>query len=377
MTGIEGAGLRYEDFRIAVRQAPAAHLRWLREFLTPAFESGPPEVGEWCVEVDEDQARYAALMRQGRCPGAVPVACFALDHDFIHLPSWSGPSGTHTVVDEESRAAYEVDRRQRSVRLIAAPRQRAVRKALMRVVRELAMDHVQRRGDLLLHAAALTVGGRGVVIAGPKDAGKTTLLIQLLRHGAARYVSNDRVVVSLADTHPRVRGMPTIISIRAGTLQLFPELCRRLTASTFHYRLTLDEAARGECGPARAWGDGRFGVSPAQFCALLGVEPLASARVSALVFPRIAPDERAMTVRKLSVSEAAERLGQSVFGANPIAGAERLLAVSDDAPAAEPAVRAAGIARLAAAVPAFECRLGPDAYGSARDAATIAERLVA
>jgi hypothetical protein len=88
----------------------------------------------------------------------------------------------------------------------------------MRAVRELAMGHAGDRG-LLLHAAAGAVAHRVVVLAGPTAAGKTTLLLHLLRSGVARYVANNRVRVSLGEDPPRARGMPTIVTIRPRTRQ--------------------------------------------------------------------------------------------------------------------------------------------------------------
>ena len=377
VTAIEDAtGLHYDGLRITVHSSPASHLHWLEEFLTPAFERGPCPVGDWRVVVTEDATRYAAIVRQGPCLGAAPVACFALDHDFVRLPLWNGSNGMRTVVDEPSRVAYEVDPCGRRVSLITPPENLAVRTALMRVVRELAMRHAQHKGGLLLHAAALAVGDRGLILAGAKDAGKTTLLINLLRHGTTRYVSNDRVLVSQALSPARLHGMPTIISIRPGTLELFPRLRQQLLASTFHYRLSMEETVRAARRPARPWSDGRFGVSPAQFCALLGVEPSASCQLSALVFPQIAGDERGICLREISVTEASDRLTRALFGSAALSCDEPLLAAADETWVSDTTALAARMEQLAAAVPRFECRLGRRAYESAHDATEIASRLV-
>ena len=69
------------------------------------------------------------------------------------------------------------------------------RVALMRVVREYAMLYATQAGWLILHAAAVCVGGDAFVIAGPKRAGKTTLLLHALRNEQGAYVSNDRVAL--------------------------------------------------------------------------------------------------------------------------------------------------------------------------------------
>ena len=94
----------------------------------------------------------------------------------------------------------------------------SIRMMLMRVVRELATNHLLARGALLLHASAFVLDENGVLILGPSGSGKTTLLLAALGQGAT-YVANDRVFVR-GDT--AVRGVPTIVSLRAGTAAYFP-----------------------------------------------------------------------------------------------------------------------------------------------------------
>jgi hypothetical protein len=302
------------------------------------------------------------------------VACFALDKDWVCLPHWHSAEGLRTVVDEPARVAYEVHATGRCVTLVTPPGKTGVRTALMRVVRELAINHARERGGLLLHAAALAVGNRGLILAGEKNAGKTTLLVNLLRHGGARYVSNDRTLVSLAASPPALHGMPTIISVRPGTLAFFPRLGEQLRARGFQYRLTLQEAV-GRVA-ARLSNDGRFALSAAQLCALLGVERLGACAASAVVFPQIADDEQTIRLRQLDEREAADRLTPAVFGVAAAPEMECLLSVVGE-PRVGDVAATRSIGQLVAAVPCFECRLGHRAYDSAREAAGIAERLVA
>jgi hypothetical protein len=101
------------------------------------------------------------------------------------------------VFDEELGAFYRRSQGDPAVVEIVAARDRAeTRLALLRVVREYAMLYAARAGWLILHAAAVDFGDYGLVIAGPKRAGKTTLLLHALRNERGRYVSNDRVALS-------------------------------------------------------------------------------------------------------------------------------------------------------------------------------------
>jgi hypothetical protein len=100
----------------------------------------------------------------------------------------------------------------------------------MRAVRELFMNHSLRAGRLVLHSASLSVSERVVLIAGTKAAGKTSLLTHLLRSPSARYVGNDRALVTIDDS-PTALGMPSVVSVREPMLDLFPELRERFLAA--------------------------------------------------------------------------------------------------------------------------------------------------
>ncbi|HCR13069.1 MAG TPA: HprK-related kinase B [Solidesulfovibrio sp.] len=60
-----------------------------------------------------------------------------------------------------------------------------------------AADRELRDGALLLHAAGVAVGGAGLAISGFAGAGKSTLALEIMRHGAS-FASNDRLLVGPA-----------------------------------------------------------------------------------------------------------------------------------------------------------------------------------
>lgn len=80
-------------------------------------------------------------------------------------------------------------------------------------------------GVVTLHAALLSKGGRGALLVGPKEAGKSTLACALWRAGW-RLHSDDSAV--LEDGH-RARGIPRRVSLRATSRELLgAELWERI-----------------------------------------------------------------------------------------------------------------------------------------------------
>ncbi len=95
-------------------------------------------------------------------------------------------------------------------------------RSLMRLLRGLLIREAMACGYELMHAACVCNGDTGVLIAGPKHAGKTTLAIELMRTGFG-LVANDKVLLEHRDGAVLAIGATTAVGIRAGTLSLLPE----------------------------------------------------------------------------------------------------------------------------------------------------------
>ena len=375
-TGGDGVDLTYGDLRVRVL-GDRGHLQWLEEFLTPHFgrRAGEPDCQ---VFVNEDEEQFAALRLSGPHADSGLLDCFALDSSVVRLPVWRASEGTTTIFDEKFDVFYSLNADDpRTVTLITRRHNLGARVAMMRVVRELTMNHVQRIGGLFLHAAALAVRGRGVVIAGQRAAGKTTLLIHLLRHPGARYVSNDRALVSFHPATVALRGMPTIVTVRPRTLALFPSLRERLLASGYHPRLSLAEVAAAPLQTPRPWGDQRFGLSPAQFRALLATEAVADCQLSTLLLPRITNQPGTVRLTELSPEVAAERLSLALFGAGSWRKSSDVFTVPDQPPPPDETELARRCSRLTSQVRCVECALGLEAYERAELAGELLDEVLA
>jgi hypothetical protein len=354
----------YPGVSILVVSDSPGHLAWLAEFLGPDFAIAPPANADHTVVLDVDTGRYLDLWRRGPDPDGTWIDCFALDTGAVRLPHWRSGTDELVVFDAEYRVFCVVSADRRTIRLVAPRLGLSMRNTLMRVVRELAMIASERSGALIVHGAAALVGGAGLLLAGPKKSGKTTLLVHLLSRPDSEFVANDRVAVTLERAGgAALRGMPTIVAIRARTARTFPSFEERLRASGFHAWSTLDEVARrrrrqSAIRPVSA-------LSPTQFATLLGVRRTASATLATILFPRVTGAGGGIAVRRLAPPEASERLRRALFRAHaPTSHVGMLLA-----PPAETTVtedRDARCRRLADLVPCFDCALGRQAYEDAR-----------
>ena len=347
----------FASLGIRVQTDDDSHLRWLAEFIGPHFEVRcGTATHTCCVRLVEDAGRYHAALGAGPAHGALDA--LALDAGPLTLPRWRGAESR--LFDARRSLFYEVAVVPcLTVTIVSAPGNRDVRSALSSVVRELATNHAQRAGDLLLHASAFAVDGRGVVIAGPKKAGKTTLLVHALHRGSPEYVSNDRVLIT-AEASVRAIGVPTVVRLRRGTLDLFPALARSLEASGYEHRLTLDEAADHR-EPRSVSPSGARRVTHAQLCRVLDVRARAECAVAALVFPRITEEPGAFTVRRLAPADVVARLEGALFGVRGGRSTSDVFVLPDDPPAPDRAEIAARCRALADRIPGLECRLGADA----------------
>ncbi len=349
---------RYGPACIEVATADLDAARWLQEFLTPWFVPGPPAQSPLAVRFTCSAARFAALEREQAAATPLPHPCFALDRELVELPGWT--RGEETVIADRERACF-LRVRPGSVEIVAQPGVRRARVALLRVVRELAAARVlAQRSVLDLHAAAFVVAERGVLLVGPKQSGKTTLLVDALASGRASLLANDRVFVDTRQKPARASGVPTLVSLRTGTLRWFPSLPQGLPE-----RPALLHAAELAAQAGATSGAGmplHLSLSPAQLAARLGAGVAACAPIAAIVFPEISAAASSWSLEAVSREDGASRLRESLYG---IAAGPRPRTVFEEAALGasrgQPP-RLSLVDRLASRIPLFRCRLGRHAY---------------
>jgi len=287
----------HDGLRINVG-GPDEDVAWLEEFLEPSFQTTSDGPVDATVSFESGGAPVAWEPDRTVC-------AFALDSGPRHLAACGTDSGLR-LRDPTSAVVYDVSERGRSVRLRLDGNRLDARARLFRVVREFAHNHSLRTGGMILHAAAVEIGGAAVAIAGAKSAGKTTLALRMLMGLSAGYLSNDRVVVRNAGS-PTALGIPTVVAIRGGTRALFPGLSARLaTSGDFRVRA----AARRDHGGMLEGATWRLGAD--QLCAAIGCTRVAGAPLAAVLFPSPWPDGRD-GIRRLDHNEARAALRSALL----------------------------------------------------------------
>lgn len=80
------------------------------------------------------------------------------------------------------------------------------------------LNHYQRQGYLLGHAAAFDIDGHTTAIAASSGGGKSTLMLRALETEPARFLSNDRILFKPDDGEVKVLGLAKHPRVNPGTL---------------------------------------------------------------------------------------------------------------------------------------------------------------
>ena len=366
--------LVFESLLVSVSSDDSADLIWLEEFLGPSFQSGVGGDGtalsKRSIRLQADArlyARFTSMLPRARCR----IVGFVMDGGPLELETF--PDGDSLVAYDPAFAAFYRILHPHAVEVIDAPAEaseyqpRRARGAMMRVVREWAMNRARSSGLLALHAAGIARAGLAMLFVGSKQAGKTSLTAAcLLADGQWDLLANDRMILAPRKEAWLCLGMASIVSIRPGSLELVPGLADRLPRAARGAFAGLHEGTR-----SAGLVDGRLGMSPAQFAAALGTRIIGTARVHAVAFPQIDRNASGIHCRHLARDEATERLRSTLFAAATPHLCSGLFDVpGENSLPCEEAVMGL-VADLASQSACVEVRLGRNAY----DASAISDLL--
>lgn len=379
--------LRHGDFAVLVTCADPSHVEWLVEFLCPPFtadrtggsrggsgerDRASPSLCDVWVETDE--RRYSDLL--GLEPSGRHATAFVLQTRTVELPERADRSGARWLHDEERGCFYGASPETERFTILSSRNDARLRSPMLRVVRELAMNHARSAGHLLLHASSFTLGDDAVALLGPKGSGKTTLLTLALTRPGTRYLTNDRLEVVRRGGLTSF-SVPTIVNVRRNMLRFFPELEARLRDGGYHFRRTLEECRKRVDPPSRPGASGDpIGVTPAQYRRLMGTDAASSAPPARLLFPRLTHRPGGFAVRRMSALEAAARVDDALFAAAQGRRARPFFVLRGSGPGPNRSRLEGQWRDLASAVPSFEVEAGLDAYAAPDAVETFIESLL-
>ncbi len=374
--GLVTCTYEFAGLRVSAKSNDPITLDWLTEFLCPNFEIASGGTADCTVTAIADPFRYAErLALTGRADGR-GVDCFARDTGTVRLVKWDLGGGRQLIHDNTFKAFYLLDPAAKEIEVVTADATQELRVSFMRAVRELAMNAAIQRGYLVVHGAALRVNGSGVAIVGPKQAGKTTLLLALLTATGGAFVANDRFAVGEGPDGPEALGIPTIVSIRGATLWSHPAIGRELRKRSHRHARTMAETLAAGASTANPTDIDRVSINPAQFCNLAGVPRVARTPLSALVFPRTDTKTPNSTLVPLDRTAAASRMSAGLFrAAQPpetttvfcVFAAGIGVATEDGALTGE---------RLVSLIPSYDCLIGADLLGDPARGKSMIEALL-
>ena len=187
------------------------------------------------------------------------------------------------------------------------------------------LETMKRFGRFPLHAACLSLGGRGVLVAGSSGAGKSTLSVILLRAGFD-FLADDTVFLQPSPDGYLVSGFPDEVDVTVNTVSMFSELR--------HLADTPIPPGRDKYG---------FRVED-----VFGNQPVLTCRPAVLLSPRVEPGA-APRLERLTPAEALFELTPNVLLTDQVASQSHLDV----------------LAGLVGSVPCFSFRMGSDVDAAA------------
>ena len=362
---------RFNEIGFRLRSADTSALDWIEEFLSPAFPKSREQPEDRLFELRVDDREYDTHARRFSS-STETIDCFQMDGGFERLGIENLDEDIRLLSNPGQRVLYRIDDGLSRIECISPSSNPAKRKAFLRIVREFAMSRSWNRQRLIVHAAACSIGDRAILIAGAKQAGKTTLLLHCLRVPGIEILSGDRALLETRKTRGfEVRGIPTFASIRPDTLVLLPDLGGVLRERVYDSKLTLEEATfpRSTTFPSAA----NTYLTPAQFADAVERPLRESAELGAILFPRKA-DSNQIGLVPLQAGVAAKRLHESLFGG--VSRGRTSVAIDPTARGASDASLFGLCEEIVSSTPAFECVVGNESFASASSAEDLIGELL-
>lgn len=100
---------------------------------------------------------------------------------------------------------------------------------LIELIRDLVLKNEELQGSIVVHAASAEKNGEVILIAGPKGAGKSTVLLELVRDHGYNFFSGDKTFLWVNENCLMAKGWPDYPHLGLGTISKYPELVAKLS----------------------------------------------------------------------------------------------------------------------------------------------------
>lgn len=288
------------------------HIAWITEFLHPQFEITNANVSNCEITFIEDDGSFNDFYRNPPL-SRKEINGFILDTKTVKLLLWNATKLWQVLFDEELNVFYLIAYRKNQVCILCPSTSSfAARIALMRVIREYAMNYDYPQAGYFIHSSALDYQGTAVMIAGPKNSAKTSLLIYFLVHLSSQFISNDRVFLYFDDSSPVVNGMPSVVTIPQTTHRMFSRVGISLPIYRYHHWFTLAESDDRQPFLEKSEAVD-YTITTRQFCELVGTESCCKSNLSAIIFPRLEKTCNGISLEKIGKGKAIERLKEARY----------------------------------------------------------------
>jgi len=312
------AGERYfsdrfhiEGLEIVLNSVDPSLVRWALRYLQPlSMGSDAPEQESctiFCLYSDElvlEATRHFAVEDNveflGYAKDRALLKCAHISDTLILY--CNGRGGLFWLADFESRTIF----------IVFSSRSKMPALDFARTVRDVVTSYLTDQGWSLYHAGAVDTPAGAVMIVGNPGAGKTSLILALVR-GGARYIANEQLFVRADGDSVRVLGYPLAIAVGLGTALQFPGLSDLVeNPDLMLYPRRRFSASRLARTPRSRWPflDDKLQLLPEELDSYLGMPGVApggrpGGRLCALVVPQmrkkpVAPEARALGRRALS-----------------------------------------------------------------------------
>ncbi len=224
-----------------------------------ALESAPSAVpdllvGRWMAELAAGTSGGGSFLIRWRAAAGPPPAA----GDAVQPVEWRPEAGCGVLRNPCGRVLLSPGTEESTVELVAGALERPA--CLEPLVEAALGDALAAGGECFLHAAAVELRGRRLLLIGDTGSGKSTVAAAVAACGG-RVISDDSLILGRADRRPLVRAARRSLWLRPGSAALLPALHARGLAS--------QEAADGRIRIDRERSPGAFRLSTEPDCLIL------------------------------------------------------------------------------------------------------------